>query len=78
MGGTKNYCSKECQTLNGGTKATNVFTWFWVRSTVPKRVWDKCMDYKVAKDDGTSVWYKLLGGNVVPTEVSLLVSKISA
>ena len=36
------------------------------------------MDYKVAKDDGTFVWYKLLGGNVVPTEVSHLVSKNSA
>ena len=30
------------------------------------------MEYKVTKDNGESVWYKLIGGNVIPSEVSSL------
>ena len=69
IGGTKDYCTKECRSINGGIITSNVFTWFWVRSALPKRVWDKCMEYKVVKDNGNIVWYKLLGENAVPTEV---------
>ena len=49
---------------------TNVYTWFWVRSSLPKRVWNKCMEYKVTVAQEKVVWYKLHNGNVVPVKVS--------
>ena len=48
----------------------NVYTWFWVRSSLPKRVWNKCMEYKVTVAPGKEVWYKLYHGNNVPVWVS--------
>ena len=70
VGGKKDYCSKECKPINGGTVSKNTYTWFWVRSALPKRVWDKCMEYKITKANGDVVWNKLVGGNVNPKEVS--------
>ncbi|XP_046839690.1 uncharacterized protein LOC124433873 isoform X3 [Xenia sp. Carnegie-2017] len=65
--GKSNYCFKECEAKNGGTIKKNVFTWFWVRSRIPTRKWRNCMDYKVI-ENGTAVWYKLLGSNEVPVK----------
>ncbi|XP_046839722.1 uncharacterized protein LOC124433904 isoform X2 [Xenia sp. Carnegie-2017] len=62
-----NYCFQECEAKNGGTIKKNVFTWFWVRSRIPTRKWSNCMDYKVI-ENGTAVWYKLLGSNEVPVK----------
>ena len=70
MGGTNNYCSKQCKAINGGTVSTNIYTWFWVRSALPKRVWNKCMEYKITKANGDVAWFKLVGGNVNQKEVS--------
>ena len=69
MGGTKDYCTEHCKTTNGGTVTKNVFTWFWVRSSLPKRLWKKCMDYQVKRDDGKLISYKLIGHSVIPIEV---------
>ena len=55
---------------NGGTVSTNIYTWFWVRSALPKRVWNKCMEYKITKANGDVAWFKLVGGNVNQKEVS--------
>ena len=41
-----------------------------MRSELPKRVWNKCMEYKITKVNGDVVWNKLVGGNVNPKEVS--------
>ena len=43
-----------------------------VRSSLPKRVWNKCMEYKVNVGQGKVVWYKLKNGNDVPVMVSHL------
>lgn len=70
--GTKNYCTQNCQAINGGTVTKNVYTWFWVRSSLPKRLWKKCMEYQVKRDDGKLISYKLVGHSVVPVEVNLV------
>ena len=69
MGGTKVYCTEHCKAINGGTVTKNVFTWFWVRSSLPKRLWKKCIDYQVKRDDGKLISYKLIGHSVIPVEV---------
>ena len=69
VGGKKDYCSKECKPINWGTVSGNTHTWFWVRSALPKRVWNKCMEYKITKANGIVDWYKLARGNVNPKEV---------
>ena len=71
MGGTKDYCAENCKAINGGTVTKNVFTWFWVRSSLPKRLWKKCMDYQVKRDDGKLISYKLIGHSVIPVEVTI-------
>ena len=71
MGGTNDYCAENCKAINGGTVTKNVFTWFWVRSSLPKRLWKKCMDYQVKKDDGKLISYKLVGHSVIPVEVKM-------
>ena len=69
--GKKEYCAKECESKNNGTvHKKNVYTWFWVRSSLPKRPWSKCMDYKV-KESGKIVWYKFVGDSEIPVLVSL-------
>ena len=50
----------------------NVYSWFWVRSSIPKKVWNKCMDYKVTTENGDIIRYKLLGGNPTPEKVKIL------
>ena len=69
MGGTKDYCAENCKAINGGTVTKNVFTWFWVRSSLPKKLWKKCMDYQVKRNDGKLISYKLIGHSVIPVEV---------
>ena len=71
MGGTKHYCAENCKAINGGTVTKNVFTWFWMRSSLPKRLWKKCMDYQVKRDDRKLIWYKLIGHSVIPVEVKM-------
>ena len=71
MGGAKDYCAENCKAINGGTVTKNVFTWFWVRSSLPKRLWKKCMDYQVKRDDGKLISYKLIGHSVIPVEVKV-------
>ena len=71
IGGSKDYCGVECQARQGGTIAKNIYTWFWVRSSLSKRLWNKCMEYKVTLANGKVVWYKLYKGNAVPILVSI-------
>ncbi|XP_028410572.1 uncharacterized protein LOC114533270 isoform X2 [Dendronephthya gigantea] len=69
-GGRKDYCSQSCdKDINGDrVHENNVNTWYWVRSSVPKAVWKKCMDYKVKRRDGKTIWYKIVGSSAVPVE----------
>ena len=69
VGGTNDYCAENCKAINGGTVVKKIFTWFWVRSSLPKKLWKKCMDYQVKKDDGKLTWYKLVGHSVIPVKV---------
>ncbi|XP_028413234.1 fibrinogen gamma chain-like [Dendronephthya gigantea] len=63
---TEDLCGTDCKAKPGATLIKNVYSWFWVRSSSPKKVWNKCMDYKVSEANGDEVWYKLVGQNVVP------------
>ncbi|CAB4032105.1 Hypothetical predicted protein, partial [Paramuricea clavata] len=65
-GGTNDYCGTNCKKRRNGTILKNVYSWFWVRSSIPKKVWNKCMDYKVTTPNGDTVRYKLLDGNPTP------------
>ena len=69
VGGTDDYCGTDCNKRSGGTIMKNVYAWFWVRSSIPKKVWNKCMDYKVTTENGDTIWYKLLNGNPTPEKV---------
>ena len=48
----------------------NTYTWFWVRSALPKRDLNECTEYNITKANGDVVWKKLVGGNVRPKEVN--------
>ncbi|XP_028391546.1 uncharacterized protein LOC114516311 [Dendronephthya gigantea] len=63
---TEDLCGTDCKAKPGATLIKNVYSWFWVRTSSPKKVWNKCMDYKVSETNGDEVWYKLVGQNVVP------------
>jgi hypothetical protein len=69
-GGTDNYCRPNCTAINGGTVVEHhTYTWFWVRTSLPKRVWNRCMDYKVRNSNGEMVSYRLLDGDTIPEKV---------
>ena len=43
------YCAPKCQAINGGTvlkEEDNITVLFWIRSSLPKRVWKQCMEFK--------------------------------
>ncbi|XP_028413259.1 uncharacterized protein LOC114536107 [Dendronephthya gigantea] len=63
---TDDLCGTDCKAKPGANVVKNVYSWFWVRSSSPKKVWNKCMDYKVSEANGDEVWYKLVGQNAVP------------
>ncbi|XP_028391552.1 uncharacterized protein LOC114516315 isoform X2 [Dendronephthya gigantea] len=63
---TEDLCGTDCKARLGANVVKNVYSWFWVRTSSPKKVWNKCMDYQVSEDDGDEVWYKLVSQNVVP------------
>ena len=46
--------------------------WFWVRLNPPRKVWEKCMEYKSEDENGDSAWYKLVGERNIPVKVRLL------
>ena len=71
MNGKQNYCFVKCQPRNGGVFEANVSTWFWVRTSLSKKLWTKCIDYKI-EENGTYVWYKLIGDSEIPIEVGFL------
>ncbi|XP_028396090.1 uncharacterized protein LOC114520085 [Dendronephthya gigantea] len=68
VGGTANYCTPQCTVINGGTKidAKNVFTWVWVRTSLPKHIWKRCMEYQKKDDSGQLQWYNLIGDSTIP------------
>ena len=46
--------------MNGGTVLTDdgdigIHVWFWVRTSLPKRVWKKCMEYEKVGEGGKIV-----------------------
>lgn len=71
VGGTDDYCGTDCKKRRGGAIMKNVYIWFWVRVSIPKKVWNKCMDYKVTTENGDIIWYKLLDGNPTPEKVQV-------
>ena len=70
-GGKDVYCYKKCQAVNGGTVTKHASAWFWVRLNPPRKVWEKCMEYKSENENGESAWYKLLGDRNIPVNVSI-------
>ena len=57
--GTKNYCLKNCTAINGGTVTKNAHTWIWIRSSVPKRAWRKCIEYIKTDSNGIKHKYRI-------------------
>ena len=49
---------------------TQTYTWFWVRTSLPKRVWNRCMEYKVKSEGGDMISYRLLDGDTTPEKVT--------
>ena len=72
VGGTDDYCGHDCTAKNGGTVKKHTYTWFWVRTSLPKRVWNRCMEYKVKSEDGNMVSYRLMDGNTTPEKVTVM------
>ena len=35
----------------------NAFAWFWVRTSMPKRVWKRCMEFKLKTSQGVAETY---------------------
>ncbi|XP_046846675.1 uncharacterized protein LOC124440339 isoform X2 [Xenia sp. Carnegie-2017] len=58
-GGTDNYCLNNCTSINGGKVIKEVYTWVWIRSSLPKRLWRKCIDYTVKDSQGNEESYRL-------------------
>ncbi|XP_028416962.1 uncharacterized protein LOC114541174 [Dendronephthya gigantea] len=61
----KDYCAPRCQEINGGTvlkKEDNITVWFWIRSSLPKRVWKKCMEFKERNNAGKLKTWRVEGG----------------
>ena len=66
------------------------FVWFWVRTSMPKRVWKKCMEFKMKNADGklekyfidptTGTAHKVYRENVKSEEILSLIqfSEINA
>ena len=48
------------------------YTWYWVRTSLPKSVWNRCMEYKVMNENGDMVSYRLLDGNTTPEKVLII------
>ncbi|CAB4029905.1 Hypothetical predicted protein, partial [Paramuricea clavata] len=49
------YCAPRCQAMNGGTilkKDATIRVWFWIRTSLPKRVWKKCMEFQERSSAG--------------------------
>ncbi|CAB4013488.1 Hypothetical predicted protein [Paramuricea clavata] len=57
-GGRGHYCSRKCKAVNGGTIITGkVYVWFWIRTRMPKRLWKRCMEFKMKTEAGKSETY---------------------
>ncbi len=37
----------------------NVHTWIWIRSSIPKRAWRKCIEYTVTDKNGKKEIYSV-------------------
>jgi hypothetical protein len=49
------YCAPRCEAMNGGTilkKDATIRVWFWIRTSLPKRAWKKCMEFKERSSAG--------------------------
>ena len=73
VGGTADYCDTKCNPLNGGTiiDSKKIYIWVWVRSTLPKQIWNRCMEYQRQDESGQLQWYTLVGGSAIPKKVTL-------
>ncbi|XP_028403519.1 uncharacterized protein LOC114526201 isoform X2 [Dendronephthya gigantea] len=67
-GGRDVYCLEECEATNGGTITKHASAWFWVRLNPPRKVWEKCMEYRSEDESGDSAWYKLEGDRNIPVK----------
>ncbi|CAB4030191.1 Hypothetical predicted protein, partial [Paramuricea clavata] len=61
----QDYCAPKCQAINGGTvlrEKDNITVWFWIRSSLPKRVWKKCMEFKEKNSAGKMKTWRVEDG----------------
>ncbi|CAB3989345.1 Hypothetical predicted protein, partial [Paramuricea clavata] len=61
----QDYCAPKCQAINGGTvlrEKDNITVWFWIRSSLPKRVWKKCMEFKEKNSAGKMETFRVEDG----------------
>ena len=45
--------------MKGGRVTKDVNTWIWIRSSLPKRVWRKCIDFTITGPDGKKEKYRV-------------------
>ncbi|XP_028405278.1 uncharacterized protein LOC114527785 [Dendronephthya gigantea] len=67
-GGDGVYCGEQCKVKNGGKISRNAHARFWVRLNPPRKVWERCMEYKTEEENGDAAWYKLVGDRNIPVK----------
>ncbi|CAB4031634.1 Hypothetical predicted protein, partial [Paramuricea clavata] len=61
----QDYCAPKCQAINGGTvlrEKDNITVWFWIRLSLPKRVWKKYMEFKEKNGAGKMETWRVENG----------------
>ena len=61
----QDYCAPKCRAINGGTilkEKDNITVWFWIRSSLPKRVWKRCMEFKEQNSIGKLETWRIEDG----------------
>ena len=48
----------KCKAVNGGTiLQSKVYVWYWMRTSMPKREWKRCMEFKMKTEAGKMETY---------------------
>ncbi|XP_028392499.1 uncharacterized protein LOC114517056 [Dendronephthya gigantea] len=68
-GETGEFCSTACQGVNGGTVTRDAHTWFWVRTSPPRKpVWNRCVEFEIQSPDGITETHFINGKTGIVTK----------
>jgi hypothetical protein len=71
-GKTGDFCSPACQGINGGTVTKNAHTWFWVRTSPPRKpVWNRCVEFEIKTPEGVTETHFINGKTGIVTKVGV-------